>query len=114
MNLSNLIGSVVSIPPASKYPVESVCWDITLGTAGTGFGQYILGECRLQITVNSNMELRIYWDANEMPGKLRVILCGCKGKQAALRKWFQRQWTMLELSCLDISTNMEIKEYSEL
>jgi len=44
MNLSNLIGGVVNIPPVSKYSVETACWDITLGTAGTGFGQYILGK----------------------------------------------------------------------
>jgi hypothetical protein len=43
LNVSNLIGGVISVGPALSQPVEALNWDITLGTAGTGFGQYILG-----------------------------------------------------------------------
>lgn len=45
INVSNLIGGVVSIAGAVSQPVDALSWDITLGTAGTGLGQLILGNC---------------------------------------------------------------------
>ncbi|OXA63685.1 uncharacterized protein LOC110863020 [Folsomia candida] len=44
INVSNLVGGVVNIGPAVCQPVEALSWDITLGTAGTGLGQLILGK----------------------------------------------------------------------
>lgn len=44
INVSNLVGGVVSIARATSHPVEALAWDITLGTAGTGLGQLILGK----------------------------------------------------------------------
>ncbi|CAL8123019.1 unnamed protein product [Orchesella dallaii] len=40
--LSNLIGGTVLGTPLSGNGVEALCWDITLGAAGTGIGQKIL------------------------------------------------------------------------
>jgi len=45
-NVADMVGRIVSIPQLLEHPVEAVCWDITLGVAGTGLGQLFLGNER--------------------------------------------------------------------
>lgn len=42
--LSNLIGGTIIGVPLSGNKVEALCWDITLGVAGTDIGQKILSS----------------------------------------------------------------------
>lgn len=54
INVSNLVGGVVNIGPAVCQPVEALSWDITLGTAGTGLGQLILGIILRKVSESQN------------------------------------------------------------
>jgi hypothetical protein len=42
-NVCDLVGRVAHVPQMLEHPVETVCWDITLGVAGTALGQLFLG-----------------------------------------------------------------------
>ena len=43
-NVCNLVGKVVNIPQVLEHTVEAVCWDITMGAAGTALGQMFLSK----------------------------------------------------------------------